>query len=140
MDNWFGTYTSKTASTASAIGKSYQNFFAVQVCFGFFGPLLFVQMLRKAFPPNVERLKSVRFHIWQFFAAVLPLCALALGVHVGWRIKIVLNYPEYTQDFYYQSTLKLLGSSVPSSLNFFRTPSLRWKFEQLLVDGETITC
>ena len=116
---------------------SYQNYFAVQICFGFLGPLLLVQFVRNSFPPTVERLKSVRFHIWQFVAAVLPLCALVLGVHVAWRVKIVLNYPTGTMDYYYQGALKLLGSP-PSSLDFFRSPNLRWNFPQLLVDGEAL--
>lgn len=137
VDNWGSTYTTKTAPSTSAVGMSYQNYFAVQICFGFLGPLLLVQFVRNTFPPTVERLKSVRFHIWQFVAAVLPLCALVLGVHVAWRVKIVLNYPTGTMDYYYQSTLKLLGSA-PSSLDFFRSPNLRWNFPQLLVDGEAM--
>eukprot|EP01035_Chromulina_nebulosa_P028440 gene28440-37541_t len=140
VNNWSGTYTKATApevtktNPISAVGMSYQNYFSVEICFGLFLPLLFVQMIRNTFQPNPERQKSVLFNIWQIVSSLLPFAALIIGAHVAYDIKNNRDYPLGSKDQYYQYNLKVLGSSIPSELNFFHSPNLRWNFPQLLID------
>ena len=142
MDNWSGTYTKVNAPDISAtaypgvtaIGKSYQNYFAVEICFGLFLPLLFVQMLRNTFPPTPERQKSLLFNIWNITSSLLAFVALIISAHIAWDIKNNQDYPNGSQDKYYQYSLKVVGT-IPSGLDFFHAPKLKWDFGKLLIDG-----
>ena len=138
MDNWSGTYTKADAPKVpvgvNAIGMSYQNYFSIDICFGLYIPLVLVQILRNNFRPNLERQKSVVFNVWQIASSLLPFAALIIGAHIAWDIKNNHDYPDGSQDQYYQYSLKVIGS-IPSGLNFFHSPKLRWNFFQLLIDG-----
>jgi hypothetical protein len=115
---------------------SYRNHFATEISFGLFLPLLFAQMIRNTYRPTPEREKSVLFNTWQIVSSLLPFAALIVGAHVAWDIKNNHDYPTGSQDQYYQYSLKVLGSSVPSGLKFFQLPNLKWNFLQVLIDGE----
>ena len=138
VDNWSGIYTQENAPKVphggSAVGMPYQNYFAIYICFGLFVPLVIVQMLRNSFQPTPERQKSVLFNVWQIASSLLPFAALIIGAHIAWDIKNIHDYPYGSQEQYYQYSLKVIGS-IPSGLNFFHSPKLRWNFFQLLLDG-----
>lgn len=142
MDNWSGSYdkitapkiNAKTYPGVTAVGRSYQNFWAVELCFGFFLPLLFIQMLRNTFPTTPQRQKSLLFNIWNITSSLFSFAALIISAHIAWDIKNNRDYPNGSQDKYYQYSLKVVGT-IPSGLDFFRAPQLKYNFGKLLIDG-----
>eukprot|EP01035_Chromulina_nebulosa_P020825 gene20825-26993_t len=139
VDNWSGTYTEATAPSVPkgsgivSVGRSYQNFWAVEICFAIFLPLLLTQMLRNTFPNTPERAKSVLFNIWNIVSSLFSFGALVISAHIAWSYKNERDYSKGSSDQYYQWSLKTVGT-IPSGLNFFHAPNLKWNFGKLIID------
>ena len=140
VDNWSGTYTEATAPSVPkgsgivSVGRSYQNFWAVEICFAIFLPLLLTQMLRNTFPNTPERAKSVLFNIWNIVSSLFSFGALVISAHIAWSYKNERDYSKGSSDQYYQWSLKTVGT-IPSGLIFFHAPNLKWNFGKLIIDG-----
>ena len=106
-------------------GRSYRNPFAEQICFGFFVPCMFIQLIKVNWKPRPETKDGTPYKVFIFLCNMLPLMAIIIGANIAWRIKSHTQETETLQ--FYADELKIVGK-MPVGVDILRAPTFEHPF------------
>eukprot|EP01034_Spumella_vulgaris_P034735 gene34735-42843_t len=120
-------------------GTSTRNHYATAICFGFFIPLLCIQIFKNTYKPSEERRKKLSFRIWNISSSLAPFIAIIIAARIAYLIHKHDNFfnPKIVHH-YYSKNLKIVGK-VQAGIDIIRSPSLKWDFGKLMGDVFPLT-
>src|SRR4051794_12193136 len=77
-------------------GTTTRNHYATAICFGFFIPLLCLQIFKNTYKPSDARKKTISFRVWNILSSLFPFVAIVIAAHIAYSIHKADHFTDKT--------------------------------------------